>query len=292
MLGVLVGLALWCVSSAKVTVGYSVHQLDAENAPWLFSATHANAGRFFLCWKYLQGGGKPSAINMSLTLEQAMREGDALTAEFLANPDFQGGIRATTKALSAVSARGMALFLSVGDGGANCLPNVVPASSPSSPAIPMDPNYVGIETYLAHTYILSRALVRQFGGNASAIQLGNELNYCWVAALGGEFHWRNATARATSRGLLHQAIQGMRAADPTSWLFDLIGQWGNASFITQVVWTVRAAVKAERRECLAHADRWGARPSDSQLICQRRSTTWWTSLPRSRACSRCPTGRT
>lgn len=246
--------------AAITTAGFSVHELDIENHQAILVNSSANTARVFLCWKYLQNG--PSLVNMSLTLEDAMNHGDAYVESFLKRPELQHGLNVTVKELGVLTSLGYSLLPSIGDGGANCLPQVVANASGASP-VALDPNLVGTETYLAHTYILSRALTRLTAPTAVAIQLANELNYCWVAALGGEFHWKDGAVRSiTPRNpeqparrsplpspVLWRAIHRARAfaslQDDVSWLVDLIGQWGNATFIDRVVGMLRAAVRAE-----------------------------------------------
>jgi hypothetical protein len=251
------------VDAAITTAGFSVHELDIEHHQQILVNSSANTARVFLCWKYLQDG--PSPINMSLTVEDAVRFGSAYVDEFLKRAELQRGINVTITELNALTSLGYRLLPSIGDGGANCLPQVVSNLTGGSP-VALDPNIVGSETYLAQTFILARVLTRLTAQSSVAIQLANELNYCWVAALGGEFHWKDGSLKALAKpppvsgpvrhlpspalwAALSEAKQDSKPHDgDVSWLVDLIGQWGNATFINRVVGLLRSAVRAENGE--------------------------------------------
>lgn len=62
----------------------------------------------------------------------------------------------------------------------DCLSNTV------SSLVPMDPNVIGLDSYLAWQYIYTRSMVRRYiGFGVNFFQLENELNAAWTVSLAG-----------------------------------------------------------------------------------------------------------
>lgn len=276
------------------TVGGSIRSITADTYPNVLNMTHSNAARHFLCWSYLSNShAEPVPLDMTLTLAQAMADGESLASSFISDPRYQQGFAAMLAQVQASTSRGMQPFVVLGDSGSNCLPQIVPATNPSAAAVPLDPNFVDPDLFLAHIYVAARAFARVFAGHALAVQIGNEMNYCWVAALGGLYHTRFGDKDPTAgfnRSLLSQSQQQTLAlwralrqrpsrtgsllsaalvasAGPheagVSWLASLIGYWANATFTDQVVHTLHAAVKAELRALVTIAIDWSMLDSSS-----------------------------
>lgn len=165
----------------------------------------ANCARAYLLWQFAQP--TLASFNASLSLADLRADPAGLVYAWA---DAELDWTETDRRLALLEAANLTVIGEAFEGTATGLP--LHGGHPAGPGV------LGPSAYLAYSYRYARAAVHRYKGRVHAWQIENELNEAWLEALGGVRY------EASPLG-------------PT--------QWGNWTFVTEALATLRAAVKDE-----------------------------------------------